>query len=276
MNERVSPAAAGAAAPVVLLDEPAPGVARLRINRPDKRNAIDLAVRQALLMHFEHLQQDGRARAIVLGGAGGFFSAGGDLPSMAGLDEAQARERMAHVHRLCRVVAETGLPVVSAIEGAAAGAGVGLALLGDRIVVGPGSRLLFPFLGIGLAPDWGQLFTLPQRVGLPVAQRLLCDGAPVGGEEALRIGLADLLVPNDVVMQEAIALAARLARLPADAHARMKRRLRRPSASLAEELGREADDQAVLLLAEDFRVGFEAFRAKRPADFVRRAEGSGP
>ena len=65
----------------------------------------------------------GNARAIVLGGVGGFFSAGGDLPSMVGLDEAQARGRMRHVHRLCRVVAEIGLPVVSAIEGAAAGGG---------------------------------------------------------------------------------------------------------------------------------------------------------
>jgi 2-(1,2-epoxy-1,2-dihydrophenyl)acetyl-CoA isomerase len=270
------PPGAGTAEPVVLLDEPVPLVVRLRINRPDKRNAIDTAVRQALLDHFEALRPGGRARAIVLGGAGGFFSAGGDLPSMIGLDESQARERMRHVHRLCRMVAETGLPVVSAIEGAAAGAGAGLALLGDRIVVGPGSRLLFPFLGIGLAPDWGQLHTLPRRVGLPVAQRLLCDGAPVGGEEAVRIGLADLLVPDDAVMPEAIALAARLARLPADAYGRMKRRLRQPSASLAEELGREEDDQAVLLLAEDFREGFEAFRAKRPADFVRRHEASGP
>src|SRR5690606_8771862 len=147
------------------------------------------------------------------------------------------------------------LPVVSAVEGAAAGAGAGIALLGDRIVAGPASRFIFPFLGIGLAPDWGLLFTLPRRVGLVAARRLLCDGVPVGGEEAARIGLADALVADDAVMAEAIALAARLARLTADAFARTKRRLLHPSRSLFEELDREVEDQVVLLLGDDFREG---------------------
>lgn len=255
---------------VVLLDRPAPNVARLRINRPEKRNAIDHAVRQALFEHLTGLLADGRTRAVVFGGVDGVFSAGGDLPSMLGLTEEQARDRMRHAHVLCRLVAEAAVPVVSAMEGVTAGAAVGLALLGDRIVIGRNARVLFPFLQLGLVPDWGQLLTLPRRVGLPVARRLLCDGQPVSGDEALRIGLADHLVDDDETMNAAVQTACALAALPADAFARMKKRLHRPSATLAEELVREEDDQAACLLGADFREGYDAFRDKRRPDFIER------
>ncbi|CAN0504606.1 unnamed protein product, partial [Phaeothamnion confervicola] len=130
---------------VVLVDRPAPHVARLLINRPDKRNAIDYDVRQQLTDALGTLLGDATVRAIVFGGAQGVFSAGGDVPSMVGLSEAQARERMQHIHVLCRLIAGAGVPVVSAIEGIGAGAAVGLALMGDRIVVGEGTKILFPF-----------------------------------------------------------------------------------------------------------------------------------
>ncbi|MGV3573180.1 MAG: enoyl-CoA hydratase/isomerase family protein [Ramlibacter sp.] len=257
------------AEPVVLLDRPAPHVARLLINRPDKRNAIDHAVRQGFIDHLGTLLADGSTRALVLGGVQGVFSSGGDVASMEGLDEAGARERFHHIHRLCRLVAAARIPVVSAMEGVTAGAAVGLALLGDRIVVGREARVLFPFLKLGLAPDWGQLLTLPRRVGLPAARRILVDGK-VGAEEALRIGLADLLVDDAQVMDTAVRLAGELALLPGEAFARMKQRLNHPSASLDEEFRREEDDQAVCLTSADFAEGFDAFRARRAADFIAR------
>lgn len=256
--------------PVVLVDRPAPHVARLLINRPDKRNAIDFDVRQQLTEALAALLGDGTVRAIVFGGAQGVFSAGGDVPSMVGLSEAQARERMRHIHRLCQLIAEAGVPVVSAIEGIGAGAAVGLALMGDRIVVGEGTRILFPFLKLGLVPDWGQLLTLPRRVGLPVARRILTESVPVSGNEAHRIGLADTLVADAQVMATAVAQAAELALLPREAFARMKARLNHPSTSLAEELAREENDQAVCLLGDDFVEGHDAYVNKRAADFVAR------
>ncbi len=256
--------------PVVLVDRPAPHVARLLINRPDKRNAIDFDVRQQLTEALAALLGDGTVRAIVFGGAQGMFSAGGDVPSMVGLSEAQARERMRHIHRLCQLIAEAGVPVVSAIEGIGAGAAVGLALMGDRIVVGEGTKILFPFLKLGLVPDWGQLLTLPRRVGLPVARRILTEGVPVSGNEAHRIGLADTLVADAQVMATAVAQAAELALLPREAFARMKARLNHPSTSLAEELAREENDQAVCLLGDDFVEGHDAYVNKRAADFVAR------
>ena len=253
---------------VVLLDRPAPHVARLRINRPDKRNAIDHAVRQALIDALGALRGQPDVRALVFGGVAGVFSAGGDLPTMVGLSEDGARERLQHIHGLCRLVADLGIPVVSAIEGIGAGAAVGLALLGDQIVVGEGTKILFPFLQLGLAPDWGQLLTLPRRVGLPAARRILTAGTAVTGPEALRIGLADALVNDDQVMDEALRRAAEGARMPTGAFARMKNRLNEVSASLDAELAREEADQVVCLLGDEFKEGFAAFRDKREADFV--------
>ena len=258
--------------PVVRLDWPAPRVARLRIDRPDKRNAIDQAVRQQLGEAIDALAlqaAQGEVRALVFGGVGGVFSAGGDLPTMLGLDEAGARARMRHVAALCRRVAGLRIPVISAVERFGAGAAVGLALLGDRIVVGEGTRFLFPFLRLGLVPDWAQLATLPRRIGLAAARRVLCSEQPVIGAEALRIGLADTLVADAEVMPEALRQAEALAALPGDAFARLKARLQAPSASLDEELRREEDDQAACLLSDDFREGYDAFVHKRAPDFVR-------
>lgn len=260
--------------PVVLMDRPAPHVARLLINRPDKRNAIDFDVREQLTRRIQALQNDGTTRALVIGGVGGVFSSGGDLPSMLGLTEAQARERMQHIHMLCRLVASAPLPVVSAMEGFAAGAVVGLALLGDCMVGGPGTRVMFPFLRLGLVPDWGQLLTLPRRVGIGTARRLLTGGRMIEGEEAYRLGLLDMLVPDEQVMDTAVHQALELARLPRDAFSRMKQRLDEVSGSLAEELAREEEDQTVCLLGDEFREGHAAFSEKRAPDFLRT--GGGP
>lgn len=254
---------------VLLVDRPAPHVARVLINRPDKRNAIDFEVRQLMLQALEELVADPDVRAIVFGGVGGVFSAGGDLASMAGLDADGARERMQHIHRLCAQIAALPVPVVSAIEGVAAGAAVGLALLGDYIVVGESAKILFPFLKIGLAPDWGQLLTLPRRVGIGPARRMLTAGVPVLGPEALRVGLADEMVPDAQAMDAAVRKAAELAALPGDAFARTKARLNHPSASLAAELSRELADQVHCLQSAEFAEGFGAFKQKRAPDFTR-------
>lgn len=253
---------------VLLMDHPAAGVLRLRINRPDKRNAIDHAVRQALIDALLATRSDASVRAIVFGGVDRVFSAGGDVPSMVGLTEAQARERMRHIHELCQLVAGLPMPVVAAAEGFCAGAVVGLALLGDHIVVGKATKILFPFFKLGLAPDWGMLRTLPARVGLRNARRLLLTSEPIAGEDAYALGLADDYVGDADVMAAAITRAQTLAALPQDAFTRMKRRLNDPAPSLDAELQREEDDQAVLLLGEDFREGYAAFSEKRATDFV--------
>jgi 2-(1,2-epoxy-1,2-dihydrophenyl)acetyl-CoA isomerase len=254
---------------VVSLDHPAPHVARLLINRPDKRNAIDYEVREALYELLGEVQADTQIRALVIGGAGGFLSSGGDTPSMVGLNEAQARERMRHIHRLCRRLLGLPLSVVTAVEGMGVGAGVGLALLGDLIVAGPGTKFYFPFLKLGLVPDWASLLTLPRRIGPGRAQRLLAHSASVAGAEAQVLGLVDVLAADDgAVMATAVAEAAVLAQLPREAYARMKRMLQPTEEEFESVFRSEEDAQAALLQGSAFREGYAAMRDKRAADFI--------
>ena len=250
--------------PVVLVDRPQPHLVRLRINRPNKRNAIDYEVRKFLIKSLQEIFANPDDRAIVFGGVEGVFSAGGDVATMAGITEVEARNRMRHIHDLCHTVADARLPVVTAIEGIGAGAAMGLALLGDHIVVGEGARILFPFLKLGLTPDWKLLHTLPRRVGLPTARRILTQSQPIGGPEALRIGLAE-----DQVMDAAIAKAVELSQLQLGAFGRMKRRLNKNASSFIDELSREQDDQAACLLGPEFIEGFSAFKEKRTPNFIK-------
>jgi 2-(1,2-epoxy-1,2-dihydrophenyl)acetyl-CoA isomerase len=253
----------------LLIDRPARHVLRMLINRPEKRNAIDFDVRQQLTEAFSLLSAEVEIRAVVIGGVGGNFSAGGDLPSMVGLGEADARVRMRHIATLCHLVYGSTLPLITAMEGFCAGACVGLALLGDHVVVGESTKILFPFMKLGLVPDWGLLQTLPRRVGLPTARRLLVSGETLTGPQALSLSLADDIVADGEIMATAVRRAEEYAALPRAAFSRMKRRLTRPSASLNDELLREEEDQAALLLGADFREGYAAFVEKRAADFAR-------
>jgi 2-(1,2-epoxy-1,2-dihydrophenyl)acetyl-CoA isomerase len=255
----------------VCIDRPAPGIVRLRIDRPEKRNAVDAQVRAALIEAVTAVQADPECGGLVLGGVGGIFSAGGDLPSMVGLSEPQARARMQEGHRLCRLLSETAIPVVSAAEGFCVGAAVGLALLGDYIVAGRATRFLFPYLSLGLVPDWGLLQTLPARIGVGAARRVLLAGSLLTGEEAVRVGVADEYVDESDVMAAAIESAVRLANLSPLAFARTKRRLLQPPRSLEDDLKREEADQTALLLSADFREGYAAFTEKRVPRF--RASG---
>jgi 2-(1,2-epoxy-1,2-dihydrophenyl)acetyl-CoA isomerase len=257
----------------ILIDRPAPGVLRLLINRPEKRNSINYEVRVALMEALVASRDDPQCRAIVLGGVGGMFSAGGDLASMAGQDEAGARARMSHIHQLCHLIVQTPVPVISAVEGFCAGAGIGMALLGDVIVAGSSSKFLFPFMRLGLTPDWGTLRTLPARIGVAAAKRMLVHGQVIPGEDAVRLGLADEFAGDDV-MGAALACATRMARLPQAAFAHMKTRLNHPAATFAQELQREEDDQAGLLQSADFREGYAAFGEKREPDFTTTGERS--
>jgi 2-(1,2-epoxy-1,2-dihydrophenyl)acetyl-CoA isomerase len=125
---------------------------------------------------------------------------------------------------------------------------------------------------LGLVPDWGLPYTLPRRVGLPAARRLLTSQDPVSGARALELGLADELAEDAEVMTAAVHRASLLAALPAAAFAHLKRRLTRISGSLEEELEREENDQSELLRGEDFSEGYAAFVDKRQPDFVRDEE----
>jgi 2-(1,2-epoxy-1,2-dihydrophenyl)acetyl-CoA isomerase len=253
----------------LLIDHPAPHVRRLLINRPEARNAINAVVRDALYAALIAASGDHSVRAVIIGGAGGFFSAGGDLPSMVGIAPEAARARMADGHKIVDLLWMFPKPVIASVERAAAGAGAGIALLADRVVMGSGATLLFPFLRLGLVPDWGLVQTVLRRAGQARSTQIFFDGKPVASEAAIAAGLADLAVDDDAVMTRSIEEAERLAALPQQAVARLKFLLRQGSGTDPLNLALEAEAQVACLTGPEFVEGYAAFKEKRPPDFIK-------
>lgn len=243
------------------------GIARVAINRPDKRNALNDEVRNSLIAELPGLLGDEAVHALVLTGEGGHFCAGGDIASMEGLDAKGARARMKANHRIVRMIAEAEKPVVTAIEGFAVGAGAGLAMLGDTAVIAEGGTIGFPFFKVGLIPDYGILHTLPRRAGGARARQILLYARMVKAADAVAMGLADELVADGKAEEVAIERALTLASMPPFAFAVAKRQLGLWPESLDASLEMEALGQAGCFGADEFREGFSAFMEKRAPRF---------
>lgn len=250
----------------VLVQNPARGVRSILINRPEARNAIDAVTRQALLAALQEARRDEDVRAVIIGGAGGIFSAGGDLPSMVGLDREAASARLREGHVLASMLWSFPKPVIAAVERVAAGAAVGLALIADELIMGTSASFVWPFLKLGLVPDWGLTASLPKRVGWAKAAKIFRDGVPTRADQALRIGLCDAVVEDELVMSEAVRTAELLATNAPHAFARFKQLMR---SDAQQDLGlvREAEAQVQSLLSPEFEEGFAAFKEKRSPRF---------
>lgn len=252
------------------------GVARIVMRDPAGRNGLDEALREAIAAGLRRLYQDAQVRAIVIGGEGRNFSVGGDLSQIAGHVPGQASHRMMRsVGDLALLAGSSPKPLVAAVSGHCLGAGAGLALLCDTIVMGRSATIGFPFLKVGLIPDFGVSYTLPRRIGPVAARRALIEGRSFGAEEALAMGLADAVAEDEAVWDSAVAEARMLAEAPAAALMQLRLMLRQPPTSLAAALEAEALNQALCLGSDDMREGVAAFREKRKADFVGPAAGGG-
>jgi 2-(1,2-epoxy-1,2-dihydrophenyl)acetyl-CoA isomerase len=170
-------------------------------------------------------------------------------------------------HRIVSLLWTYPKPVIAAVERVAAGAAAGIALLADRVVIGHKANLLFPFLRLGLLPDWGLMQTVTRRAGSSQAARIFMDNAAVTGSEAAAIGLADQAVADGEVMAQAVVAAESLAALPMAAFARMKFALRDAGQPDPLNLGYEATAQATCLTGPEFVEGYAAFREKRKPVF---------
>jgi 2-(1,2-epoxy-1,2-dihydrophenyl)acetyl-CoA isomerase len=252
--------------PPVLRDEPAAGIARLRLNRPERRNAFDAELREALDSELAAVLSDDAVRAVLLCGDPTIFSGGGDLVSMADLDASSALARMRAGHRLVRRLAAAEKPIVGAAAGWAVGASIGLLLLCDSLIGGRSLRFVFPFMRLALVPDWGIAATLPSRVGVARARQLLLHSRTVEAEEAAAIGLLDELVDDDELDARGVERAVALAHLPRHAFA-LTKRLLNEAALLDTTLELEAAAQALSLVSADAREGRAAFLEKRQPTF---------
>lgn len=201
---------------VVTADGP---IMLIELNRPEQRNAASEALHTALAGIWDRLAADDQVRAVVLTGRGRAFSAGGDFTVMTRMqqDEAFREQNIAEARSIITGMVRCPVPVIAAVNGPAVGLGCSLALLSDLLLMAEGSYLADPHVQVGLAAGDGGAIVLPLLVGLPRARELLFLGGRVSSAEAVRLGLANREVPGDRLLDEAMALARRLAELPGPA-----------------------------------------------------------
>lgn len=248
------------------------GVARLVMTHEETRNAMGEALRGALMEALSQLLYDPSCRVLIIASGLKDFSVGGDLSRMDTLANPKAgRERMLSAHRLARLLLACDKPMIAEVGGYAMGAGAGLALMCDTIVLGENAALGFPFPKVGLAPDFAIAHTLARRIGLARARQALLYARIFKGANALSIGLADDVVPDDGIAGRAMERAMELAALPSHALALTKRMMERSDDAQA-VLDFEATAQALCFGTEDFSEGVAAFREKRKPDFDRTAQ----
>lgn len=236
------------------------------------RNALGEELRGALFNALTELLAAPQVRVIIVASGLKDFSVGGDLSKMDGLgDPKSGRRRIASAHRLARLLLSADKPMIAEVCGNAMGAGAGLALLCDTIVMAETATIGFPFPRVGLVPDFAIAHTLPQRIGFARARQALLYARNFKASEALAIGLADDVTGDDDVGKLAMERAQALAAFPAQAAALTKRMLLQWADPMA-VLDFEAMAQPLCFASDDFKEGISAFREKRKPNFDPEVE----
>lgn len=238
------------------------------LNRPERRNAINHALRVELVKKLRLANEDEATKGVILTGAGGHFCGGGDLTGMDDRDVASVHARMQMVAEVVTLIRQSRKPYVAAIEGSAFGAGLSIPLLCDQIVASTSARFCAVFVRAGLTPDYGMMHLLPRRVGDGVARRMMMTGCDVTAEDALRFGLIDELVPEGTAMDAALTCAQAFT-----AHAPLAVQLMKSllgdqrSTKLETTLRAESDLQSQLFQTHDFSEVISAFKERREPAF---------
>tara|TARA_B100001123_G_C15196941_1_gene981717 strand:+ start:128 stop:931 length:804 start_codon:yes stop_codon:yes gene_type:complete len=197
------------------------GIATVTLNRPEARNALAAPMRKELAEALAIIREKAgtEVKTVILTGAGGAFCAGGDVKSMGSRMKSatQAREALRDDHQKMLDLMNIEVPVVSLIDGAAAGAGANIALAADFVLATPRAFLMQAFVRIGLIPDWGGMYILPRLIGLQKAKELIFTGRRVYAQEAKEMGLVYNIVNQDTAMADAREFAQRFVRAPTKA-----------------------------------------------------------
>jgi 2-(1,2-epoxy-1,2-dihydrophenyl)acetyl-CoA isomerase len=244
-------------------------VAVVTLNRPDKKNAMLLAMRDSLADLCEQLNDRPEIRAVVLTGAGTDFCSGADIGEMGmgGLNGSFLRAR--HMHKVIRAIARVQKPMVCATRGVAVGMGFSMALACDVIVASETTRFSQIQRKIALPPDAGGAWFLARQIGVARAKDLAFSARMVGAEEALRMGLVQRVVPDAQLMDTALALAFEYASAPTIALGLAKRMFDvAATLTLDQFMDLEGSMLPLAVQADDFKEGTQAFKDKRPAVFT--------
>jgi 2-(1,2-epoxy-1,2-dihydrophenyl)acetyl-CoA isomerase len=249
------------------------GVVTVTLNRPEKKNAMNLAMWRELIAVFGEVQDDPAARVLVLTGAGDGFCSGADLTDPGTATEMQSGiggslRQMRVVGRCALRLHELPKPTVAAVNGVAAGAGCNLALGCDLVVASDRARFIEIFAQRGLVVDFGGSWLLPRLVGLHRAKELVLLAEPVSAADAAGMGLVNRVVPPDRLEAETARVATRLAQLPPVQLSVSKRLLNSAgNASMARALEAEDVAQSLMFRSADTAEAMLAFVQKRDPDF---------
>jgi enoyl-CoA hydratase len=241
----------------------------VRLNRPDKFNALSRDMILALSNTFTNIEKQRELRAVILTGAGErAFCAGTDISELAGLDEDHAREVSRRGQALCNQIESCGVPVIAAVNGIAAGGGCELALACHIRTASPNAQFSLPETKLGAMPGYGGTQRLAREVGNGRALEMMLTGRTVTAAEALQFGLINRIVPADELLNAAESLAHEIASLaPLAIRACLEAVNRGADLTLAEGLALEAKLFAGLFASDDVREGTSAFLEKRPPVF---------
>jgi enoyl-CoA hydratase/carnithine racemase len=247
-------------------------IATIALNRPGARNAVDDAMRGALIAALDRLGADSAVRAVIVTGRGTAFCAGGDIAGMQQRLEAPTGEiafngwrRQQRTHRLMAALHDLPKPTIAAVNGAATGLGCDLALCCDFIVASESASFIMSYVLRGLIPDGGGMYFLPRRVGLARAKELIFSGRRVLPNEALKIGMIERVTSAGTLLAEAQAWAEELARGSAAAIALSKSILNESFETTADSVfaaGSQA--QGICYTTREHREAVAAFLARRP------------
>jgi 2-(1,2-epoxy-1,2-dihydrophenyl)acetyl-CoA isomerase len=248
------------------------GVATVRLTRPEAMNALDTATKIALRDALEQAAQDRAARCVVLTGSGRAFCAGQDLrehaAGLAAGEQALARTLAEHYNPIALTLASMPKPVLAAVNGIAAGAGVAFALAADLRIAAASSGFNLAFAAIGLSADSGSTWWLPRLVGMARAKELLIAPRTIGAEEALFLGLVTEVVPDEEFPARVGEVAARLAAGPTVALGAVRRALLYSAThDLAGSLAHEAELISLTGDTADHAGAVTAFLAKQQPTF---------
>jgi enoyl-CoA hydratase/carnithine racemase len=249
------------------------GVATITLNRPERKNPLTFESYAELRDTFRALVYAPEVKVVVIAGAGGNFSSGGDVHEIIGpLTEMEMPGLLAFTRMtgdLVKAMRACPQPIVAALDGVCVGAGAILAMASDMRLATPATKTAFLFTRVGLAGcDMGACAILPRIIGQGRASELLFSGRVMSAEEGERWGFHNRLVPAETLMDEAHALARSLAAGPTFAHGITKTQLNTEWAvSLDVAIEMEAQAQAICMATNDFRRAFDAFAAKRTPEF---------
>jgi enoyl-CoA hydratase/carnithine racemase len=247
------------------------GVATIEIARPEKKNAITIAMYQAMADALAAAAADAGVRAVLITGQPGVFTSGNDIEDFMARPPGQGSDALdSPVFRFMRALLDIDKPVVAAVTGAAIGIGTTLLLHCDLVYVSDEARLAMPFVGLGLVPEFASSLVVPQLLGRVKAAEKLLLGDPFTAAEAVECGIANAVLPAGEVVNHARRVAERFNALPPGAVADTKRLLRRGhEGRLFETIKAEGEIFARRLRSPEAQEAFSAFFAKRKPDFSK-------